>query len=343
MDPLAVVEGLLSTETLNYPMKSPTYIFGPAEIPLLGWSGPSFLLFYGLALIGTGFWSWLRIRRLPKEHEVPGDSTVLADPYEVAYLSAGGKRVAQMAVSRLILMELAVWKSKFSGPRLIRVEGAVPGLLNADEQRLWAMLEQAGHKGVAVKAINKALGEHLAPLQTRLAVLGLRPTDGERRTATWKAVRPMLLLVIMGVLKLLVGLTGDKPVLFLAALLVLTVFVIYAMINSAARLTPAGQSLLDRLRGIAPPRAGLGQGASCRDAGHLDSCSMSLALYGPDALSGLPGFSRISQEMKREMDAPAAMDQGGGSGCSSGCSSGSSGVDGGSGCGGGGGCGGCGS
>ncbi len=245
-----------------------------------------------------------------------------------------------MAVSRLILMGLAVWKSGWTGPRLIRVEGAVPGSLNSAEQRLWHLLDQAGKKGLAVKLITKSLEVHFAPLQARLAVLGLRPTDSERRDAAWKAVRPMLFLMVLGILKVLIGLARDKPVLFLTGLLVVTIFAMVTMMSSARRLTVHGQKVLDRLRGSYPARARLAKGQSLRDAQIVTGVSMSLALFGPEALADLPGFRGVTRDMERQMGQTGGADSGG-SGCSSGGSS--SGDDGGSGCGGGGGCGGCGS
>lgn len=224
-----------------------------AEIPILDWSGPSFLTFYPGALLLAAIWSWRRFQWVLRPLEVPGVAAALGDPYQVAYLSAGNVRVAQMVVSRLILMGAASW----------------------------------------------------------------------------------LFLLALGFLKAVIGLVRDKPVLFLVALMLVTVVLVFILMSKVPRVTAPGKDALEQLRAVWPKRARHAESGTVGQGGNLDAVCMSLALFGPAALSDLPGFGAAADGMARYLgQAPASAD--GGGGCSSRCGAGSSG------CGGGGGCGGCG-
>ena len=310
-----------------------TMLYPIAEIPLMDWNGPSFLLFYVLAFVVAVGWSRQRLRTALSPFEnrtAPMD----LEPFEVAFLSGGPNRVTQMAVARLILSGAAVWKKKLTGPRLI-VGTAEPEGLKSVEQHLWEQLVKAGSKGLSVKSLTSLLNRNCEALETRLAIRGLRPRQGERKSAGFSAVLPLLGLLAVGVMKLLVGLSRDRPVFFLVLLLILTVVTTVVMTGMVPRTTGKGESLLSDLRSDVPAQVKAGPGMAA------EAAFLSFALFGPTAFSALPGFEDLPQEMQKHLAQPAAGGSDSGGGCSSGCSSGSSGCSGG-GCGGGG-CGGCGS
>jgi uncharacterized protein (TIGR04222 family) len=299
-----------------------------AEIPLLDWTGPAFLAFYVVAYIITLIWSRRRLQTVLRPFENRSASIDL-EPYEVAFLSGGPNRVTQMAVAQLILIGAAVWKKQLLGPRLIAAAAGEPAGLKSVEKQLWQLLVKAGSKGLAVNTLTFQLKPNHAALETRLAIRGLRPSGSERSSAAFRAVMPLLGLLALGGVKLLIGISRDRPVLFLFLLMILTVITAMAMAGFLPRITEKGEVQLGKLRSCVPAQVKPGTGAIS------DVAFMSFALFGPAAFIGVPSFEELPQEMQKHMAQPAAGGGDSGGGCSSGCSSGSSGC-------GGGGCGGCG-
>lgn len=310
-----------------------------AEVPLLDWTGPRFLGFYVVALLVVTVWCWRRARKSLGRYErqdVPVDAV---DDYESAYLAAGPPRVAQVAVTTLLFRGWVTWKPAMFGARLVAAEPPGSVLLPMAEKELLDQVNQAGTKGLAVKNAPRAVAPALRGIEVSLATKGLRPTTEERGSAGWVSVMPLIALGVLGLLKLVIGIARDKPVMFLVMLLFLTLIVTCVVYAQVPRLTAAGEALLAHLRGR--------NEAARRTSSQPDEWSPelvpgSVALFGPVVLASMPLFAPIHGELE-SLHAKAAAASG--SGCSSGCSSsGSSGGDGGgggSGCGGGG-CGGCG-
>lgn len=311
-----------------------------ARIPLLDWYGTEFLLFYVVALIVIGLWTVRRARRSLHGYDNPHEHALLADPFEVAYLSAGPDRVTQLAISRLIHRKLVLWKSGFWKSSLVanQLGAGVPADLLEPERILLGRIQAFGAKGMPVKSASASVFPSLRPIEVRLASLGLRPTEEERKSAITTTILPLLLLVMVGVAKVGIGWMRDKPVLFLILLLVLTVIVMMSMPGLVPRLTPSGERMLDKMR---LKNETARHGARVDDLAEMGMFSHSVALFGPVAVAMLPGFGPIHQEIERLKAQAATTDASGCSsgGVSSGC--GSSGSGGGSGCGSSG-CGGCG-
>ena len=315
-----------------------------ARIPLLDWYGTEFLLFYVVALIVIGLWTVRRARRSLHCYDNPHEHALLADPFEVAYLSAGPDRVTQLAISRLIHRQLVLWKPGFWKSSLVANPngGGVPSDLLEPERVLLGRIQAYGPKGMPVKAAPASVFPTLRAIEVRLATLGLRPTDQERKSASTTTTLPLLLLVFLGVAKVGIGLMRDKPVLFLVLLLGLTVILMISMSGLIPRLTPSGERMLDKMR---LKNETARQGARVDDLAEMGMFSHSVALFGPVAVAILPSFGPIHQEIERlKAQAAASAASGCSSGGVSGCGGGgcgSSGSGGGSGCGSSG-CGGCG-
>lgn len=240
-------------------MNADIMILSLAEIPLLDWSGPSFLMFYGLAYFIALAASRRRARNALRPYENQNAPAGL-EPYETAYLSGGPNRVTQMGVSKLILCGAAVWKQKFSGAHLIPVDGAKPRGLQPVEQRMWNQLAAAGSNGLKVNLLGATLQPDYTALEMRLAIRGLRPAKGERSSAAFAAVWPLLILLAIGVVKMMVGISRDRPVLFLFFLLILTVITAVIVAGKVPRITGKGETVLKNLReevpGKVPANAG---------------------------------------------------------------------------------------
>ena len=132
---------------------------------------------------------------------------------------------------------------------------------------------------------------------------------------------PLIALLVIGSIKVGVGISRDKPVLFLLIFMFFTLLLAISAAASTRRLTKSGSALLASMKSNRPIAETGG-----------DVC-WNLAVWGPAALAGLPEFSGIQRDFARHANGGSSGDSGGGCGTSSGCGS--------SGCGGGG-CGGCG-
>jgi uncharacterized protein (TIGR04222 family) len=299
-----------------------------AEIPVFDLNGPAFLGFYATFFVIATIWSFWRARNAVNRFDRTGYFPELTDPYETAYLAAGAPRAAQLAVVRLMHSGHVEWKSGFTGKRLLFLKPATGGGLNGIERKMLHAVQQKGNKGLPVSEAHNAVLPEMRALEVRLASLGLRPTESERKKAGWSAALPLLVLLGTGIIKLGVGLSRGKPVGFLVILLFLTLILAIIAGSSARRLTRTGVELLTKLR-MEKDRP--------RGDPSFEAVCWNLALMGPAALAGIPAFAAMHRDLERQMGNSAASSSSGGCGTSgSGCDSG------GSGCGGGGGCGGCG-
>jgi len=304
------------------------------EVPVLDWQGPEFLGFYVSCYIAAVVWAlWNRRRKfsrfsLPEE---PGSVPPL-DPYETAYLAGGVPRCAQLAVVRLLERGDLTWRRfRWGSPTLVAENNPSSGMMGPESLIHRAAMER-GAKGLPASDVGPFIERAIGGIESRLAVLGLRPTPDERVQVKVAGVAPLIVLMIIGGVKLLIGLDREKPVILLVVCMAVTLFTVIGMMNSRKFLTPAGERVLDDMR------------ARHRGEVEKDSAGLSqtVALMGVAGVFGYNHLLPMDEVTRKELTTMSRSGGGGGeagvSGCSSGCSSGG---DGGGGDGGGG-CGGCG-
>ena len=297
------------------------------ELSPLNWSGAPFLMLYGMLFILCIVWS-LRIKaKRFAAFEKPDPPDPLTDPYDIAFLAGGGRRVMQAALTRLCstgaleYVKAGMWK------RRLRPTGVLPDPLHPVESAVLDTARFKGEeKGMALAELTGCAPDALRCIENRLALLGLKPAQRERTRAAMASMLPFGLLLLMGGLKVLIGITRDRPVAFLLICMGVTIVIAVVINSRLTYLTPAGRAMLDTLRSLwrsaGTPRK------TPHDIGY------GVALFGTAVLIGVPGMDILREDFKSLQQA----DSSSGGGCSSGCSS--------SGCGGGGcggGCGGCGS
>jgi uncharacterized protein (TIGR04222 family) len=302
------------------------------SLNVFDWYGPEFLAFYAVCLIIAVMWSRRLHGKVMKRFEAPGEVS-LSDPYEIAYLSAGASRVARLAVVRLIAAGKVEWVKRFWGTRLVAKGNPASGDLRPAEAALLNAIRQRGEKGLVAREVGQQTGTVIPSIEARLASLGLRPTASEKASAGFAKTWPLQLLLLAGLIKLVIGISRDRPVLLLGVGIFVTIILIIAMARTGGYLTPAGMSMLERLRLQHRDRRSMRVTSA---AGDLSGVSLGLALFGASTLASVAGMEHLHKELGRQVGQPGG--DGGGGGCgTSGC--GSSGCS--SGCGGGG-CGGCG-
>lgn len=296
-----------------------------ASMSVFDLNGPTFLGVYIALFVLTLVWSLVRRKYANAKFSLPGaaDSS-LTDPYEIAYLTGGAPRCAQVAVVKLIQSGVVKWeRTRFTKQsKLIAVAAAEPGF-NEIERTLFTSVLGYGKKGMALDEVARLVATRLSGIESCLAKLGLRPSASEADGGGCLAALPLFALMVFGGVKVAVGISRDKPVIFLIILIVITCIVAAILAANTKKLTPAGEELLRRMR------AG-------REAQGDALCSV--ALFGA-AWSGDPSLAGLDDALRKDISnmgkSNGSSGCGGGTGCSSssGCSSG---------CGGGGGCGGCG-
>ncbi len=229
-----------------------------------------------------------------------------ADADGLAFLAGAGPRVVEAAVARLLAAGALVVQD---GKRFLRGAGA--GGTGAPRPRA-----ARGFDARRLGGFEKAAKPHVGPVERRLIAGGLILDSGEARRIGLVAALPFIGLFALGIAKLLVGLSRDKPVGFLIAFLVVTAIAILIRIFAVDRRTQRGRLALAEAR-IRHERL--------RRAPTNDETGTAVALFGTVVLAG-SAFAGLHQ-MRRD-DNSSGGDGSGGGGDGGGC--------------GGGGCGGCG-
>lgn len=272
----------------------------------LNWDGPTFLIFYVLALIVAIPLAWIlgRIAR-------PGGRTqTLSDADSLAYLAGRGDRFAEGVAARL----MASGAIEVEGREFRRGTGVSMAL---GDRAVLALPSPFGWKDVVA-----ALKPEGAALERRLVANGLLLDGGERRRLALIATSPFLLLLLLGGLKLIVGFARGAPVFFLVVLLFVTFVLAMMRWGMVSDQTRAGRAALKEARR---------RHDRLRRAPTTRETDLAVALFGTTVLAG-SAFAAFHL-----MRAPT--DSGGWAGdsnssSSSGCSSGGDSGCGSSGCGG---------
>lgn len=241
-------------------------------------------------------------------------------PLEVAYL-AGGEHQAVSAVVASLAQQKLVTVTEGTKPSVV-VAGPVPAGADSVEQGLLQLL---GTETTTIERISGAATRVLEPLREKLTQLGLLIPDSAQWIPRLVPALVLLAVLALGVVKVVIGISRDRPVGFLVTLCLVVAGAIAWLLVTGPRRSLLGDWVLDRLRAA---NTGLQQTASVKpDRLSSDDLALAVALFGASAITSGP-MAALGRAMTYRSQ-PAT------SGCSSGCGGGS--------CGGGGGCGGCGS
>lgn len=248
------------------------------------------------------------------------------NPYVIAYLRGGHGAVVRCALAAL------------QRQGRISVDGSAPdrtevGLVAepppsdaSDPRAVWleAHIEHALANGpLTIDALITALGDQTTQLGQTLERAGLVYSDRQLSNRRWAVRAPFMIVLAIGLSKLFIGLSRDKPVIILLVVVIGLLALVVSLGRSLSARTPMGQRLLDHVT-----RAYSAIALTAKSAPAMlsnDQVRLAVATFGAAALG--PEFALL------ERAAPvAAQAASGDGGSSSGC---------GSGCGGCGGCGGC--
>jgi uncharacterized protein (TIGR04222 family) len=303
----------------------------------LDWRGPDFLVLYlAVAAVAAALAvaaRWLLAGNAPWPTEA-GQRPL--DPYEVACLAAGPGRAVQAAFAAMVragTLRLEKAETRFLGliprtTRRIEPGESLPATAPLLERALYDAAAEAPSKLEPLVKAGLPIAEQIRDSLIRRSLMRSQRPDGASVVAGLVMASPL----VLGVPKIFVGLERGRPVAFLVVLCVLTVAAAIVFLLARSRMTPAGNALLDSLKGQLASHSKLdGQAAAALPPAQL---AMAIGLFGAGMLAAGP-LASVHAMLPRAS---------GGAGCTSGGCSGAGcggGGCGGGGCGGGG-CGGCG-
>ncbi|MDB6025570.1 MAG: hypothetical protein JWM68_1793 [Verrucomicrobiales bacterium] len=289
------------------------------------WTGPTFLgFFFWLCVACFGAATVLRWKsREPGELESEDYSTM--DPYSMAFLNGGRILAVNSAIANLI--ERKVIRADASDRKLYLVSS-----LPDDAPPLEKALVASIGSGETIANVRAAAKPVVTAMMQQLQNHGLIVSDEQASKAQWTATLLALVPVLLGIVKIGVGLSRGKPVLFLligCAVAAVAAFIAFARRPHRSR---RGDVALELLK------------ASYRKLENLkwhpgaltpEQLAMGIGLFGMTALAGT-AMADLQTTLR-----PRGSVDGGSGGCGSSCGGGGGSCGGGGGCGGGG-CGGCG-
>ncbi len=289
----------------------------------LDFTGPEFLGFYTVLLAVASLVAAALRWYLRQPAGEPDRDSLSLSAYDVAYLSGGGALACNAALARLVhdgILEAD------SVRRRVRVLDELPAQA-LDIERAVHRSAHRGKDGESVEKLRVAAAGALEPMRSQLMSAGLIVAPDKGFIARLLPALLILCVLALGVAKIFVGISRDKPVAFLLVLCLITAGIAAGFGKPVLR-TRRG----DRALAILKKSNSAMEYALRR---HHDDISgndivLAVGLFGIGAVSGGP-----MTKLRLALAPAPSSGTDGGSSCSSGSSCGG-------GCGGGG-CGGCGS
>lgn len=289
-------------------------------------TGPKFLLFYVIVLVIAIIIATLLRRWLIRSNEDFSVKRISVDPYEAAFLRGGPQQAIDTAIAMLVKSNFL--KVSKTDRKLSIIRKLQPGAHRLEQ----LVLNTVASKGtIKIADIRSKVLRSAGPVADRLKTLGLVVSDQQWSAARKASAFALTLVLLLGVIKIGIGISRDRPVGFLVVLCILTALIAFGFFNTRPVATKLGKRALKQLK---EENAALEATAKTQPQrlGHGD---VALAL-------GLFGFTTLAFMDDSWIDLRRAFQPPSSSSSSSSCSSSSCGSSCGGGCGGGG-CGGCGS
>ncbi|RYD67173.1 MAG: TIGR04222 domain-containing membrane protein, partial [Verrucomicrobiaceae bacterium] len=268
-----------------------------------------------------------RSRRQPARSAT--DEDIPNDPYAISYLAGGPVRMAESALSEL----LRAGALQIGAKGKIQATTAAPAASQLHPVEAQLLAQFSPHVGKSFASVQKQLTSLPDVITEDLRERGLILGESTRSSIRNTALTLALLAPGLGLIKLMIGISRDRPVGFLVVGLVITTILAVALFGRKPLRSRLGDNVLRRLKeqyagyrmtGALEAGSGLSQGALATTVGLFGMSMLANTVHANE-------YARLRQSYQ------SSTGDSGSSGCGS---SGDSGSDGGSGCGGG--CGGCG-
>lgn len=296
---------------------------------VLDMRGPDFLMLYLLLLAGGVVFALIlrEVMRRVVSSDM-GEVVHVLDSYEAAFLSGGEVLALHAALASLVQRSIlnVGWSSG-----VLTVASELPGKSHPVEEQVYGQV--AARRGITVNKLKPRDYSTIAQIRDRLEQDQLVFTAGAAAFIRFVPLLMLLGVIVLGAMKVWVGISRGRPVAFLVMLTIMAVILAVVMYRRNVLRTPAGDRLLSSLK---QKNAGLEtttKVAADRLSG--DDVAMAVGLFGTGILAGA-----VLGDLNRALHPVVHSGNSSGSGCgASSCGSSCGGGCGGGGCGG---CGGCG-
>ena len=173
-------------------------------------TGPEFLVFYFASLaLAFGLAAWLRyLLRRPGSEPTAADLSL--EPLEIAYLAGRHRMAIDTAVIRLLDRNV-VRVGEVDG--LLSVTGPLPA--DADPALQLAYTTIATEGTIGMRRLREQLRSRLPDAVRTLVERGLVLSEDQKGLVRWMPLMLALVVPIVGIIKIFVGISRDKPVGFL--------------------------------------------------------------------------------------------------------------------------------
>jgi uncharacterized protein (TIGR04222 family) len=178
-------------------------------------TGPAFLLFYAF-VCGLASTVAIALRHYLRRNEPSSDEAPLA-PYEVACLGGGVPGALRACLASLVIDKRVLLTADAKASKTTCNFKAMQPETAGGQEIERAMLRAASRKNGATSAeLLNAARPAAEEIQSALQSRGLMESDESFAAARWGPIVLLALVWILGFVKLLVGISRDKPVVFLA-------------------------------------------------------------------------------------------------------------------------------
>ena len=295
----------------------------------LNFTGPLFLRFYLLLTSAAVVLAYGLRWYLRQPASAPEGKSVSLDAYDTAYLVAGQQRAIDTAIVNLVQGGHLKPVPEYRGLELVNP------LLNKTHP-LELKIENAVKIGENITQIRASVASATDHIRDRLTDLNLLLTEDQAKSAQQYPALPVFAVLLLGISKIIVGISRDKPVAFLIILCIIIAMIGWRfLVEPVKQRSRYGDTVLGNLRATH---------RMLRNTKDNSQLALAFALFGSTVLSqnGLEDLRKLFIPLTNLGN---SIGSGSRRGSSSRSNSSSGGCGGGSSCGGGGcggGCGGCG-
>lgn len=285
---------------------------------------PEFLAFYAALATGVIVLGAVLRNSFRKPVDGPKTGDLDLDVYDIAYLNGGEVLAANTAIAGLVRKGLAEVDSKTTNFR-------AQGVDENEDDRVQSLIGKAALRpeGRKVAEVRPVAAAALESVRAKLRKSGLLVDQFQGTKAMVVPLAVAMIAPIMGVVKIVIGIQRERPVAFLAIMVVISVLVSLVVFLRRPFRSKYGDKVLDDLRSKNRSYANLKKAGAELP---YDAMTMGVALFGMSALSGTQ-YNSLQKDLQPKTGSTScgggSSDSGGGGGDGGGC--------------GGGGCGGCGS
>ena len=230
-------------------------------------TGGPFLTLYGVLLVLTVIAGFI----IPRWLRPDGSAMRITDPEKLAFLAGGKVRLADAVVSRLLAGDAV----SLIGKKAFAAAPGAEGHSFAERN----VLAVATGLPAGWSSVERSIAPQADTIERELVSAGLmmdQPVTGQMRF--WQT-SPYLVLLAFGAIKVVVGEERGRPVGFLIALLILTLFLAAIRFFVVDRRTRGGIEALGNARE---------RSDRLRRAPANDEAGLAVALFGTGVLAGSP-------------------------------------------------------